>query len=123
MPCVLVAGIFAAVVPLEAPAPACAAFDYNIEQIAPAIASQLTMADIAAILNETVNNPSSWEVFQLATTDASGHQVSVAPLKLVHTDSTVCRRSAATTTRSTPRNLPRISVAQASLRLLASTGS
>ena len=56
MPCVLIAGISTAVLPLEAPAPAYAAFDYNIEQIAPAIASQLTMADIAAILNETVNN-------------------------------------------------------------------
>src|SRR5438105_2926389 len=61
------------------PAPAHAAFDYNTEQIAPAVASQLTITDIAAILNETVSNPSSWEVFQLATTDASGHQVSVAP--------------------------------------------
>ena len=90
MPCVLIAGISTAVLPLEAPAPAYAAFDYNIEQIAPAVASQLTMADIAAILNETVNNPSSWEVFQLATTDARGHQVSVAPLKVVQTDNTVC---------------------------------
>src|SRR5260370_31348222 len=90
MSCVLIAGIFTAVLPLEAPAPPCAVCDYNIEQIAPAIASQLTMADIAAILNETVNNTSTWKVFQAETTDASGHQVCVAPLKVVQTDSTVC---------------------------------
>ena len=77
--------------PLPWEAPAYAAFDYNIEQIAPALASQLTMADIAAILNETMSNPSSLEIFQLATTDASGHLISVAPLKVAQTNSTVCR--------------------------------
>jgi hypothetical protein len=90
VPRVFIAGIFTAVLPLGAFAPAYAAFDYNVEQIAPAVASQLTMADIAAILNETVSNPSSWEIFQLATTDTSGHLVSVAPLKVVQTDSIVC---------------------------------
>jgi hypothetical protein len=90
MPRVLIAGIFTAVLPLEAPAPAYAAFDYNIEQIAPAVASKLTTGDIAAILNETADNPSAWEIFQLATTDASGNPVSVAPLKVVQTDNTVC---------------------------------
>src|SRR5947208_13250484 len=74
IPRVLVAGIFTAVLPTEALSPAYAAFDYNIEQIAPPAASQLNMSQIAAILNETVSNPSSWEIFQLATTDASGHQ-------------------------------------------------
>jgi hypothetical protein len=86
---VLLAGIFTAVLPLGAPAPAFS-FDYNIEQIAPDVASQLSMEGIAAILNETVANPSAWEIFQLATTDATGHQVSVAPLKVVQTDSAVC---------------------------------
>ena len=90
MPRFLIAGIFSAVLPLEALSPAYAAFDYNIEQIAPAVASQLTMSDIAAILNESVSNPSSWEKFQLATTDASGRLVSVAPLKVVQSDSAAC---------------------------------
>jgi hypothetical protein len=87
---VAVASMFIALLALEAPASAYAAFDYNIEQIAPAVASQLTSADILAILNETANNPSSWEIFQLATTDASGQPVSVAPLKVVQTNSSVC---------------------------------
>jgi hypothetical protein len=75
---------------MEALSPAYAAFDYNVEHTAPPAASQLNMSQIAAILNETVSNPSSWEIFQLATTDASGHQISVAPLKLVQTDSILC---------------------------------
>src|SRR5260370_8193556 len=89
MSCVLIAGIFTAVLPLEAPAPACAAFDYNIQQITPAIASQLTMTDIAAILNETVNNPSSLEAFQLPTTAASAHQGSSPPLHALPTHCTI----------------------------------
>jgi hypothetical protein len=90
MPRFLIAGVFSAVLPLEALSPAYAAFDYNIEQIAPAVASQLTMSDITAILNETVSSPSSWEKFQLATTDASGRLVSVAPLKVVQSDRAAC---------------------------------
>jgi hypothetical protein len=90
MPHALIVGIFTAVLPMEALSPAYAAFDYNIEQVAPPAASQLNMSQIAAILNETVANPNAWEIFQLATTDSSGHQVSVAPLKVVQTDSTVC---------------------------------
>src|SRR5689334_13329027 len=91
MPGRWVAGILAVVLPLGvALSPAYASFDYNIEQIAPEAAGQLTTADVAAILNETAGNPAAWGIFQLSTTDANGHKVSVAPLKVVQTANTVC---------------------------------
>ncbi|MBV8588902.1 MAG: hypothetical protein JO212_02360 [Acetobacteraceae bacterium] len=55
-------------------------------QVAPAVASGLSMAQLAAILNETAPNPPYFVAYQLKTTDARGAVTSAAPLKVVPTD-------------------------------------
>jgi hypothetical protein len=69
---------------------ACAAYTYNIEEIAPPVASNLTMQQIAAILNETGPNPPYLVAYALSATEANGTIVSAAPLKVVQTDDAAC---------------------------------
>ncbi|MBV8591697.1 MAG: hypothetical protein JO212_16855 [Acetobacteraceae bacterium] len=75
--------------PLAA-APADAAYTYNIEEIAPSVASNLTMQQIAAILNETGTNAPYLVAYALSATEANGTVVSAAPLKVVQTDDPNC---------------------------------
>jgi hypothetical protein len=66
-----------------------ATYDYVAPQVAPPIANQLSMAEVAAILNETGPNPPYLVAYQLTTTDAYGTIASAAPLKVVPTDDPV----------------------------------
>jgi len=68
---------------------ALAAYTYNVEEIAPPVASNLTMPQIAAILNETGPNPPYLVAYGLSA-NAPGGTVSAAPLKDVQTDNTAC---------------------------------
>lgn len=62
-------------------------YDYAAPQIAPpAAANRLSMAQLAAILNETAPNPPYFVAYQLTTTDARGGVAGAAPLKVVPTD-------------------------------------
>jgi hypothetical protein len=63
-----------------------ASFDYVEPQVAPAIASRLSMAQLAAIFNETAPNPPYLVAYQLTTTDVDGTIAGAAPLKVVPTD-------------------------------------
>jgi hypothetical protein len=63
-----------------------ATYDYVAPQVAPPIASQLTMAQLADIFNETAPNPPYLVAYQLTTTDAHGTIAGAAPLKVVPTD-------------------------------------
>jgi len=67
-----------------------ATYDYVAPQVAPSIASSLTMAQIAAILNETASgqpNDPPFALFQVDTWDnATQTLASAAPLKVVQTD-------------------------------------
>jgi hypothetical protein len=63
-----------------------ATYDYIAPQVAPPVASNLGMADIAAILNETAPNPPYLVAYQLTTTDANNNLAGAAPLKVVPTD-------------------------------------
>jgi hypothetical protein len=63
-----------------------AAYDYVAPQVAPPIAANLGMADIAAILNETAPNPPYFVAYQLTTTDTNNKLAGAAPLKVVPTD-------------------------------------
>ena len=66
-----------------------AAYDYNVSQIAPPIASMLSMAQIIAILNQEVPNHYLDAYQQVTVTDTTGAIASLAPLKVVQThDST-----------------------------------
>jgi hypothetical protein len=67
-----------------------AAYTYNIEEIAPSVASNLTMQQIAAILNETGPNSPYLVAYALTATEANGTVVSAAPLKVVQTDEPNC---------------------------------
>jgi hypothetical protein len=67
-----------------------AAYTYNIEEIAPSVASNLTMQQIAAILNETGPNSPYLVAYALTATEANGTVVSAAPLKVVQTDDPNC---------------------------------
>ena len=60
-----------------------AAYDYVAPQVAPPVAANLGMADIAAILNETAPNPPYFIAYQLTTTDANNNLAGAAPLKVV----------------------------------------
>jgi hypothetical protein len=62
-----------------------APYDYVSPQVAPPSAGNFAMAEIAAILNETVPNPPYLVAYQL-TTDANGTKAGLAPLKVVPTD-------------------------------------
>jgi len=64
---------------------------YNLAEIAPSVASNLTMQQIAAILNETGPNPPYLVKYALTATEANDNPVSAAPLKLVQTDDPDCR--------------------------------
>jgi hypothetical protein len=70
-------------------------YDYVAPQVAPQIASSLTMAQIAAILNETASGQSSdppFALYQLKTWDnATQTLASAAPLKVVQTDDSIHR--------------------------------
>jgi hypothetical protein len=70
--------------------PAYAGYTYNTEEIAPSVASDLTMQQIAAILNETRPNAPYLVAYALSTTEANGTVVSAAPLKVVQTDDANC---------------------------------
>ena len=83
-------GLAAALVWQLATAPAYAAYTYNVEQIAPSVASNLTMQQIAAILNETGSNAPYLVAYALTATRADGSVVSAAPLKVVQTDDSDC---------------------------------
>src|SRR5258707_202261 len=61
-------------------------YDYVAPQVAPPIAADLGMAEIAAILNETAPNPPYLVAYQLTTTDANNAKASLAPLKVVPTN-------------------------------------
>src|SRR5690242_9782115 len=63
-----------------------ATYDYVAPQVAPPAASNLGMADVAAILNETAPNPPYLVAYQLTTTDANNNLAGAAPLKVVPTD-------------------------------------
>jgi hypothetical protein len=63
-----------------------ATYDYVAPQVAPPIANGLSMAEIAAILNETAPNPPYLVAYQLTTTDSKGILAGAAPLKVVPTD-------------------------------------
>ena len=83
-------GLAAALVWQLAAAPAYAAYTYNIEQIAPSVANNLTMEQIVAILNETGSNAPYLVAYSLTATRANGSVVSAAPLKVVQTDDSDC---------------------------------
>jgi len=70
---------------VHSPAAKTATDDYATPQVAPPSASNLGMADIAAILNEQVATP-YLVAYQLTTTDDSGRTASLAPLKIVPTN-------------------------------------
>jgi hypothetical protein len=61
-------------------------YDYLPPQIAPPSASDLTMAEIAAILNETAPTPPYLVAYRLETRDVYGNKMSAAPLKVIPTD-------------------------------------
>src|SRR5215469_3638571 len=61
-------------------------YDYVAPQVAPLVASGLSMAQLAAILNETGPNQPYLAAYQLTTTDAHGTVAGAAPLKIVPTD-------------------------------------
>jgi len=82
----IIAGVLAVVIPHSGQT---AAYDYVTPQVAPPIANQLSMAQLAAILNETAPNPPYFVAYQLTTTDAYGTIASAAPLKVVPTDDPV----------------------------------
>ncbi len=82
--------ISAAVPTIAAPHYAISANTYNIEQIAPAIAHDLSTSNLAAILNETGPNPAQFVAFKLTAVKADGTVVSAAPLKIVQTDNAAC---------------------------------
>lgn len=63
-----------------------ALYDYVAPQVAPPVASGLSMAQLTAILNETAPNPPYFVAYQLTTTDARGAVTGAAPLKVVPTD-------------------------------------
>src|SRR5215469_2541886 len=63
-----------------------AAYDYVAPQVAPPVAADLGMAEIAAILNEMAPNPPYFVAYQLTTTDANNNLAGAAPLKVVPTD-------------------------------------
>ena len=63
-----------------------APYEYVAPQIAPSVASALSMTQLAAILNETAPNPPYLVAYQLTTTDAHGAVAGAAPLKVVPTD-------------------------------------
>src|SRR5919108_4028371 len=66
-----------------------ATYDYVAPQVAPPVASGLTMDQLAAIFNETAPNSPYLVAYQLTTTDANGTVASAAPLKVVPTDDPV----------------------------------
>ena len=67
-----------------------AGYTYNIEEIAPSVAGNLTMQQIAAILNETGPNAPYLVAYALSATEANGTVVSAAPLKVLQTDDADC---------------------------------
>jgi hypothetical protein len=71
---------------VQSPTAKAATYDYAAPQVAPPIASNLGMADIAAILNETAPNRPYLVAYQLTTTDANHTKAGLAPLKVVPTD-------------------------------------
>jgi hypothetical protein len=61
-------------------------YDYVAPQVAPPVASNLGMAEIAAILNEAAPNPPYLVAYQITTTDANNKKAGLAPLKIVPTN-------------------------------------
>jgi hypothetical protein len=68
-----------------------AASAYNVEEIAPSVASHLTMGQVAAILDETGPNAPYLAAYAVTARRADGTIVSAAPLKVVQTDDPDCR--------------------------------
>jgi hypothetical protein len=58
------------------------AYDFNVSQVSPA---PLTMAQLAAILNETATSTPYLDAYKQTTTDTTGAILSLAPLKVVQT--------------------------------------
>ena len=64
-----------------------ATYDYMAPQVAPPIASGLSMDQIAAILNQTAPNPPYLDAYgQTTTNDATRSSAGLAPVKVVQTD-------------------------------------
>ena len=64
-----------------------ATYDYMAPQVAPPIASGLSMDQIAAILNQTAPNPPYLDAYgQTTTNDATRSTAGLAPVKVVQTD-------------------------------------
>ena len=74
----------------QPPAAKAATYDYVTPQVAPPIASNLGMADIAAILNETAPNPPYLVAYQLTTADANNTKAGAAPLPFVRSSRDGC---------------------------------
>ena len=68
--------------------PVQAAYDYNVQEVAPTVASQYTMADIEAILNE--QRTPYFVAYGMTATRQDNTIVPAAPLKVVQTDSSSC---------------------------------
>jgi hypothetical protein len=64
---------------------------YNVGEVAPSAANNLTMEQVAAILNETGPNAPYFAAYALTATRADGTGVSAAPLKVVQTNDPDCR--------------------------------
>ena len=62
-----------------------AAYTYNIEEIAPSVASNLKMGQIEAILDETGPNAPYFVAYAMTAFRADGTVVSAAPIKVVQT--------------------------------------
>jgi hypothetical protein len=87
--CLVVVGVsaLALIYPDRSPgAKEAATYDYVAPQVAPQVVSGLSMAQLAAILNETAPNPPYLVAYQLTTTDSQGTVAGAAPLKVVPTD-------------------------------------
>lgn len=84
----LIAGLTAVAIGYAGLAPRTAktAQDYMAPQIAPPAAAELSMRQIADILDENTAAPPYFVAYQLTTTDADGTKASLAPLKVLPTD-------------------------------------
>jgi hypothetical protein len=83
---VIVSAVALSNLAVKLPTAKAATYDYGAPQVAPSIAGDLGMADIAAILNETAPNRPYLVAYQLTATGANDTKASAAPLKVVPTD-------------------------------------
>jgi hypothetical protein len=83
---VIVSAVALSNLAVQPPTAKAATYDYVAPQVAPPIADDLGMAEIAAILNETAPNRPFLVAYQLTTTNANDTKAGAAPLKVVPTD-------------------------------------